>query len=93
MLSALEKLFSAVYPLPEQVGAMKTEDGVTVNVTRTRNPSLMPFVLALASVILLQLLLGKFLWNGYLVRLVPAIQPVSGIIDVLAVSVLLKLLL
>jgi hypothetical protein len=92
MFSALEKLFSAIYPLPEQVGAMKTEDGITVNVTRMRNPSLMPFFLAMVSVVLLQLLVGKYLWNSFLTRLVPSIQPVAGIVDVLAISILLKLL-
>ena len=93
MLASLEKLFSAIYPLPEQVGAMKTEDGITLGVTRMRSPSLMPFFLALTALVILQLLLGKYLWNNFLTRLVPAINPVAGIVDILAVSVLLKLLL
>ncbi len=51
-----------------------------------------PILLALITVVLLQLLLGKYLWNNYLVRVIPAINPVSGIVDILAVSFLVRLL-
>ena len=51
-----------------------------------------PFILAFITVIILQLLLGKFLWNNYLVSVIPAVKPVSGIIDILAISFLFRLL-
>jgi hypothetical protein len=51
-----------------------------------------PILLALITVVLLQLLLGKYLWNNYLVRIIPAISPVAGIVDILAVSFLVRLL-
>ena len=56
------------------------------------NSSFIPLLLAIITLIFLQLLLGKFLWNGYLVRLVPSIKPVRGLVDILAISVLIRLL-
>lgn len=57
-----------------------------------KNYSWIPIVLALITLIILQLLLGKFLWNNYLIRLIPTIQPVRGIIDILAMSFLVRLM-
>ena len=54
--------------------------------------SWLPMLLAVLTVLIIHLLIGKFLWNGYLVRLVPAVQPVEGIIDILAISFLGRLL-
>ena len=41
---------------------------------------------------LLLLLLGKWLWNTYLVKVIPAIKPVKDVWHMLAVFVLIKLL-
>ena len=49
-------------------------------------------VLALVTLIFLQLFIGKFLWNNYLTKLVPAVEPAEGMIDILAVSLLFRLL-
>ena len=51
-----------------------------------------PVFLALITVVILQLLLGKFLWNNYLTRLVPVINPVTGLVDIIAISFLIRLL-
>jgi len=51
-----------------------------------------PILLALITVVILQLLLGKYLWNNFLIRLIPAINPVTGLVDVLAISFLVRLL-
>jgi hypothetical protein len=51
-----------------------------------------PIILALITVVILQLLLGKLLWNNYLTRLIPSINPVSGIVDILAISFLIRLM-
>ena len=58
----------------------------------TSRPHWLPLLLAVLTVLVIQLLIGKFLWNGYLVRLVPAVQPVEGIIDILAISFLWRLM-
>jgi hypothetical protein len=50
------------------------------------------FIIALLILIALQLVVGKFLWNNYLVKAIPIIQPVESIIDVLAISLLYRLL-
>ena len=49
-------------------------------------------ILAIITVVMLQLFVGKFLWNNYLTKLVPSIEPADGMIDILAISVLVRLL-
>jgi polyferredoxin len=49
-------------------------------------------VLAFVTLIFLQLFVGKYLWNNYLTKLVPAINPAEGMIDILAISLLFRLL-
>lgn len=39
------------------------------------------------------LLIGKFLWNEVLVKLVPAVKPADSIFQILGLSVLLSLML
>ena len=83
MLSTLESFFSKVLDKDKK-------EGFEGNMFGT--PAWLPMLLAALTVLVIQLLIGKFLWNGYLTRLVPAIQPVEGIIDVLAISFLGRLL-
>ena len=35
---------------------------------------------------------GQYLWNNILVRLIPAIQPVKNILDLVGISILFKIL-
>ena len=49
-------------------------------------------IIALIIIVLLQLFIGKYLWNHYLVKFIPAVQPVDGVIDILAISLLYRLL-
>ena len=49
-------------------------------------------IIALLIIVLLQLFVGKYLWNNYLVKFVPAVQPVNGVVDILAISLLYRLL-
>ena len=49
-------------------------------------------IIALIIIVLLQLFVGKYLWNNYLTRLIPSIQPAEGMIDILAISLLFRLL-
>lgn len=50
------------------------------------------FILALVTIILIQLFVGKYLWNNFLTKLVPAVKPAEGVIDILAMSLLFRLL-
>ncbi len=56
------------------------------------NQSYIPFLLALITVVILQLLLGKYLWNKFLVRIIPAVNPVRGVTDILALALLVHLI-
>ena len=47
---------------------------------------------ALVTIVLLQLFLGKYLWNNFLTKLVPIVQPAEGVVDILAISILFRLL-
>ena len=51
------------------------------------------FLLSFVIVNVLLLLLGKFLWNNYLVSAVTVVKPLKDIWQLLAISVLFKLLL
>jgi hypothetical protein len=52
----------------------------------------MSLLIALLIVVLLQLFIGKYLWNNYLVKFVPVVKPVDGVVDILAISLLYRLL-
>jgi hypothetical protein len=56
------------------------------------NQSYVPLLFALITVVILQLLLGKYLWNNFLVRLIPTIQPAKGVVDILAIALLVHLI-
>ena len=55
--------------------------------------NMVPFVLAVLTVEILLLLLGKFLWNNYLVDAVTVVNPIDSIIQLFAITILLRLLL
>jgi hypothetical protein len=78
MLGVLESFYSTLAP---------PQEGFTQTTT-----NFVPLILALITLVILQLLLGKYLWNNFLTRLVPTVQPVKGIMDVLALSLLFRLL-
>ena len=48
-------------------------------------------LISLVIVYIILLLVGKFLWNEYLVKYVTIVKPIPGIIELLAISVLLRL--
>ena len=49
-------------------------------------------LIALLIIIAIQLVVGKYLWNNYLVTYVPAIRPVESVIDILAISLLYRIM-
>lgn len=56
-------------------------------------PSLAAAIATFVLFMLLLLVIGKFLWNDVLVKLVPAIKPADSIFQILGLSVLLSLML
>ena len=50
------------------------------------------FLLAVVTIVFIQLFVGKYLWNNYLTKLVPVVAPAGSVIDILAVSVLFRLM-
>ena len=59
---------------------------------RTDYKNLFSILLALITIIFLQLTLGKWLWNNYLVNYITIAKPLNSIFDILAISLLIKLI-
>jgi len=59
----------------------------------SRLTHVLPMLLAVITVEILLLVLGKFLWNNYLVKSIAVINPVESIVEIFAISFLLRLLL
>ena len=79
MINILEKFYSKVMPIREDFNNNKAV-------------SYLPFILAVITTQILLLLLGKFLWNNYLVRTVTIIKPIESIFEILALSLLFNLI-
>lgn len=43
-------------------------------------------------VVVVQLYVGKYLWNNTLVKLIPSVSPVGGILDILFLIILIAIL-
>lgn len=80
MLKQIQKFVqSALSKNKETFGDKSTYDAISL-------------LIALLIIVMLQLFLGKYLWNNYLIKLVPSISPADGVIDILAISLLYRLL-
>ncbi len=79
MIRSLEKMYSSVLPKKEEFNDNKLQT--------------LPLFLALVTTQILILIFGKYLWNNYLVKYVSIVSPVESIIDVLAISILLSLMI
>jgi len=51
----------------------------------------LPLIISVVVSQVLLLLVGKFLWNRYLVKAVTVVKPLSSIVQLFAVSILLRL--
>ncbi len=80
MINILEKFYSKVMPIREDFNNNKA-----INY--------LPFILAVITTQILLLLLGKFLWNNYLVKNVTIVNPIDSVIDLIAISFLIKLII
>ena len=82
MIRVLEKFYSSCLDNHEKEGFENNSS----------SRSIIPAVLAVVTVEIIVLLVGKYLWNNFLVKAVNIVNPIDSILELLAVSVLLKLL-
>jgi hypothetical protein len=74
-------------------GGMKPQNTEHFSYHRYSNDDIIGLILALFLVILLQVIIGKFIWNNYIVRIIPAFKPVQSYADILALFIMVALLL
>lgn len=70
----------------------KTDKYSSESIKKFTNFQLIAMIISLIISQLLLLLLGKFLWNNYLVKVFSGVNPIESVWQLLALSVLLKLL-
>jgi len=80
MITVLEKFYSKIMPVREDFNNHKIAN-------------YLPFILAIITTQILLLLLGKFLWNNYLVKNITIVKPLNSVIDLMAISFLIKLVI
>lgn len=61
-------------------------------IKKLMNYQLLARIIAFVIVNALVLLFGKFLWNNYLAKLVSGVKPIDSVWQLLAISILLKML-
>ena len=82
MRQLFQSLYNSVLPVKENFGHKR----------ENRTILLLPIVLAYITSLIVLLLLGKYLWNNYLTKVVTIVKPVDSVLDLLALSILLNLL-
>lgn len=82
MRKFLETFYSNVLPVREDFKGKKD----------LNSNALIALVLANITALVILLVLGKFLWNNYLTKMVNIVNPIDSVFDLLALSVLINLL-
>tara|TARA_B100001093_G_scaffold292130_1_gene278853 strand:- start:1890 stop:2138 length:249 start_codon:yes stop_codon:yes gene_type:complete len=80
MFQVLEKFYSAILPEDEHFNM------------NNKMAKIIPAILAMITVQILLLFFGKYLWNNFLVKKVTGIKPLESVLELVAISILLKLL-
>ena len=60
---------------------------------KSKTELMLPFFLAVLTTQLLLLILGKFLWNNYLVSKIAGVKKLDSILELFAISLLLRLVI
>ena len=81
MISVLEKFYSAC------LGDKEHFEG------NSRLRQVLPLILSVITVEILLLLVGKYLWNNYLVGAITFVNPINSVVQLFAITVLLRLLM
>lgn len=89
MIRFFEKLLAALIPGYKEATDETTEhfEGGSAFL------KLLPMILSIIISQVLLLLLGKFLWNKYLVNAIEVVNPIESVLQLFGISVLTKLIL
>lgn len=82
MRKFLETFYSNVLPVREDFKGKKD----------LNSNMLIALVLANITALVILLVVGKFLWNNYLTKMVNIVNPIDSVFDLLALSILINLL-
>ncbi len=85
MINILEKFFTRALSRVENFNDRDNMDSASKNI--------IPLLLAIVVTEILLLIIGKFLWNNYLVKAVTVVRPIDSVIELFAIGMLLRLLL
>ena len=84
MINILEKFFSK---------ALSNVESFTDEKTAHNAKNLLPLLLAIILTEITLLLIGKHLWNNYLVNAVTIVKPVDSVFQLFSIGLLIRLLL
>lgn len=84
MINVLEKFFA---------NALSKVEPFTEEKNTNNGKSVIPILLAVILTEILLLLIGKHLWNNYLVNAVTIVKPVDSVFQLFAIGILIRLLL
>ena len=84
MINVLEKFFA---------NALSKVEPFTEEKNTNNGKSVLPILLAVILTEILLLLIGKHLWNNYLVNAVTIVKPIDSVFQLFAIGILIRLLL
>ena len=84
MINVLEKFFA---------NALSKVEPFTEEKNTNNGKSVIPILLAVILTEILLLLIGKHLWNNYLVNAVTIVKPIGSVFQLFAIGILIRLLL
>ena len=84
MINVLEKFFA---------NALSKVEPFTEEKNANNGKSVIPILLAVVLTEILLLLIGKHLWNNYLVNAVTIVKPIDSVFQLFAIGILIRLLL
>jgi|TARA_B100000925_G_scaffold89680_1_gene64859 hypothetical protein len=84
MINVLEKFFA---------NALSKVEPFTEEKNTNNGKSVIPILLAVILTEILLLLIGKHLWNNYLVNAVTIVKPIDSVFQLFAIGILIRLLL
>ena len=84
MINDLEKIFA---------NALSKLEPFTEEKNTNNGKSVIPILLAVILTEILLLLIGKHLWNNYLVNAVTIVKPIDSVFQLFAIGILIRLLL
>jgi hypothetical protein len=87
----MEELFTNAISAAINAATGNSSSGFTGGAGSSNTIQLLSQFLAFVLIYVLLLIFGKFLWNEFLTKYISIAKPVTSIIDLLAMSILLRL--